>query len=195
MKRFNCTSCGDCCSGLMEIRLNLYDLYKMAKHLKLTNTKLLFTKGYLKLIKGQNNILIPQMIFKIKPYSFCPFLINDLDEEMELKGYCSLHPYIKPLVCILAPISKEYDIELNSNSYSFTKPTEHCPGTLEGDDLPVEDLLLPVKLEIDYENQFYNILNIILKDKIENYVDLLYYFDITDNFESTLLTISANITK
>ena len=177
MKNFSCTCCGDCCSGLMDIRINIYDIYKMAKHLKIQNSKDLFTKGYLKLLKGQNNLYTPKINFKTKPYPFCPFLINDVNENMELKGFCSLHPYIKPLVCILAPITKVYNTETGINEFGFIKPTESCPGELIGEHTPIEDILLPVKNEIEYENSFYDILNTIIDKKIDNYIDDLYYFN------------------
>lgn len=186
MKVFDCKCCGDCCSGSMEIRLNLYDMYKMAKFLNFKNTEQLFTKKYLKLVKGQNDLDIPQIIFKKVPYAFCPFLINDLNENMELKGFCSLHPYIKPLVCILAPTSKVYNSETNKNEYDFTKPTENCPGELKGDDHSIENILQPVEKEIKYENDFFNILNIILDKNIGNYTQPLYFFSTEQSFQLTI---------
>ncbi len=186
MKKFNCLCCGDCCSGDMSIKLNIYDLFKMGKHLKLNSTKELFDKKILTFKTGQNGIIIPEIVFKTSPYKFCPFLINDLNDVMELKGYCSLHPFIKPLVCILAPISKTFETDGRRSEYSFTKPTENCPGELVGDDLPIDELLEPVKDEIFFENQFYTILDIIMVKNIENYKERLYYFNLEDSFINTI---------
>lgn len=185
MKKFNCLCCGDCCSGNMSIKLNIYDLYKMGKHLKLNSTKELFDKKILCFKTGQNSIFIPEIVFKTSPYKFCPFLINDLNEDMVLKGYCSLHPFIKPLVCILAPISKLYKTVDKSINYSSTIPTENCSGEFYGNDVPIEDLLKPVKDEIIYENQFYDILDSIMINEIENYREDLYYFNLEDSFIKT----------
>lgn len=186
MKKFDCKCCGDCCSGSMEIRLNIYDIYKIAKHLNIKHSKQLFTEGYLSLVKGQNGITFPKIKFKKNPYPFCPFLINDLNEKMELKGYCSLHPYIKPLVCILAPISKEYNTETSLNKYDFIKPTVDCPGELVGEDIPINEILQPIKRELEYEGDFYNLLNIIINKDIKNYIENLYYFDTNIPFQEVL---------
>lgn len=195
MKTFDCKCCGDCCSGSMVIKLNLYDMYKMAKHLKYNNTKQLFTNGYLKLTKGQNGIEIPQIVFKKYPYPFCPFLINDLNEDMELKGFCSLHPYKKPLVCILAPTSKLYNSKTNCNEYSFTKPTENCPGELVGEDLSIDIHLQPIKDEILYENEFFTILDMILEKKIKGYTEYLYHFNTEQPFQEIINTCRRHFGK
>ncbi|MGL1894221.1 MAG: hypothetical protein OCD02_21505 [Spirochaetaceae bacterium] len=186
MKKFNCLCCGDCCSGNMKINLNLYDVYKLGKHMGFSSTKELFEKNILKLVLGQNSIKIPQMVFKIVPYKFCPFLINDVDEEMKLKGYCSLHPYKKPLVCILAPISKEFDVTTELDSYTYTKPTENCLGNFEDEEYPKQELLKPVEYEIEYEKEYFKILNNILTLNRSNYEYDLYYFDLNISFETQL---------
>jgi Fe-S-cluster containining protein len=111
MKKFNCKCCGDCCSGDMDIFLNHYDLYKIAAHLGMKSTRELFERKLVELKEGQKGLLLPKLLFKTHPYRFCPFLVNDLDEDNVLKGYCSLHPFTKPLVCILAPTSREYNTE------------------------------------------------------------------------------------
>lgn len=175
----------------MNIKLNLFDLFKMAKHLNLNSTGELFEQRYLTLIPGQNGMIIPEIYFKKTPYEFCPFLINDLNENMELKGFCSLHPYIKPLVCILAPISRIYDSDKKTSQYSFTKPTENCPGTLTGCDLPISNLLNPIEKELCYENEYYDILNIIQKKHIKNYNQRLYYFDIDESFTKIITKLRS----
>lgn len=175
----------------MNIKLNIYDLFKLGKHLKLNSTKELFDKKLLKFKIGQNGITIPEINFKTSPYKFCPFLINDLSEKMKLKGYCSLHPFIKPLVCILAPISKIFETDKQKSKYNFTKPTENCPGKQVGDNIQVEKLLEPVEVEMIFENIFYNILNIIMEKSIENYKERLYYFNLNDSFITTFDNIRS----
>ncbi len=191
MDFFNCRCCGDCCSGEMIINLNIYDLFKMARHLSLKNTKELFDKGFVKLSIGQNGVYIPQIKFKTVPYKFCPFLINDLNEEMVLKGYCSLHPYKKPLVCILAPYSKEFDTKTKDVNYFYTKPTENCPGELlEGK----TSNILPdsLHLEIEYEGDFFNLLQLIRDKNLIDYCNKLYYFPTSDNFPELFDKIKSN---
>ena len=179
MKNFNCSCCGDCCSGEMTIRLNHYDLYKIGKHFNLYNSKELFDRGLIKLKLGQNNVQIPTINFKINPYKFCPFLINDINENNILKGFCSLHPYIKPLVCILSPYSREYDSLSNNTIFFNTKPTETCPGTYS---MKETQFSCAVAKEIENENWFYSTLESILNNKTKNYSDTLYYFSISEPY-------------
>ncbi len=58
---FSCKCCGDCCSGDMDIFINLYDIYKMAKHLNYTNSRSLFDNGYLSLELGQNSVVVAKV--------------------------------------------------------------------------------------------------------------------------------------
>lgn len=182
---FNCNCCGECCSGDMRIFINIYDLYKIAKHLDFTNTKELFNKKYVVLTQGQNSLNLPMINFKTSPYKFCPFLENHLTEENELKGFCSLHPYIKPLVCILAPISKEIDLDCNKTNYYITMPTDYCSGTICYENKYIENTKLEHSKEISYENRYYNILNTIINKKIINY-ESIFHFDTEKSFEDII---------
>lgn len=170
----------------MDIILNIYDLYKIGKHFKLNNTKQLFERGYITLAKGQNEVTVPKIRFKTDPYSFCPFLINDIDEDFNLKGFCSLHPYIKPLVCILAPISKEYSAYSDITNYSFTIPTNNCPGVDSKYKVTVKESIEPVTDEIEYEKLFFKCLDKIIEEGIINYSDKLYFFDLNKDFNTIL---------
>lgn len=194
MNQFSCKCCGDCCSGEMDIKLNIYDLYKMAKHLHLKNTKELFLQGYVKFEKGQNELFIPTMVFKKSPYPFCPFLINDVDEEFNVRGFCSLHPYIKPLVCILSPYSKVYDCDTGEYSYSVVKPSDHCPGKFEKMQLTPEEYLEPVQQEIVWEHRYFDLLHHIKEKNTANYNQRLYYFNIDRPFEEILEDITKDVT-
>ena len=188
---FECQSCGDCCSGNMEIFINIYDIYKMSKYLKFKSSEELFKRGYILLTKGQNGIMLPKIKFKEYPYSFCPFLINDLDENNNLKGLCSLHPYIKPLVCILSPVSRIYSSKNSISEYVFTPPTENCPGINSCKSNNLRNLIPMVDKELNYESRFYDILEYISDNKIEEYKDSLYFFNTEDSFETILDSITS----
>ncbi|QEN05846.1 hypothetical protein EW093_14430 [Thiospirochaeta perfilievii] len=195
MKEFQCKCCGDCCSGDMEIFLNLYDLYKIAKHRGYTSTKTLFDNRIVSIAKGQNSMLFPRMVFKKYPYKFCPFLINDVDEKMNIRGFCSLHPYTKPLVCILAPHSKIYDNDSKESKYIYTKPTESCPGKLADFENSNKQILDPILLELAYDNDFFNILSLIKDKNIQNYESKLYYFSTKRAFKDTMLQLRSYYEK
>ena len=186
MKNFNCTCCGECCSGDIDIYINHYDLYKIAKHLQMESTKELFDKKFVELKEGQNRILLPKLRFKTSPYKFCPFLVNDLDENNILKSYCSLHPLAKPLVCALAPVSKEYDTDTGKTRYFYTRLTESCPGTFDIDDTEDREITAPVLKEIEYEEMFFRILDRIIKSVTTDYSDELYYFPVSDEYDDII---------
>lgn len=184
---FECKCCGDCCSGSMDIYINLYDLYKIGKYFKLKSSNELFKKNIIKLTPGQNGLKLPKINFKNRVYMFCPFIINDLDKNNNLKGFCSLHPFNKPLVCILAPTSRTYDPSTNLSEYSFTKPTESCPGIIKEDQLisPSKEL----KKEIQYEERYYKILDRVLKLNIDGYENDLYNFNLNTPFNEILYRV------
>jgi hypothetical protein len=173
----------------MDIKLNLYDLYKMAKELGFSSTEMLFTKGYVELVEGQNGLKLATMKFKIKPVMFCPFLINDVDDNFKLRGFCSLHPYKKPLVCILAPISREYDVDSKTSNYFTTHPTENCPGTYSKNDVELSTMLQPINNEIKYEEIYYDILDMILTHNITDYFAPLYHFNTSSTFPEIISSI------
>ena len=186
MKSFNCLCCGDCCSGNMDIKLNLYDLYKLSKHLKYSSTSELFSNKIVELKKGQNNVFIPTLIFKKDPYPFCPFLINDLQEDSTLKGFCSIHPFVKPLVCILAPYSKEYDSGSKIVNYSYIKPTMSCNGKL----LLQDNILEHIADEIEFEHEYFQILERITTNKKSNYNEKIYFFSVCTDFRDIISNLN-----
>jgi hypothetical protein len=136
--------------------------------------------------EGQNKVLLPKLRFKTSPYKFCPFLINDLDENNMLKSYCSLHPYAKPLVCILAPISREYDTATGKTRYFNTRLTEACPITFDIDDTEDQVFIAPVSEEIKYEEMFFRALDRIIKNGIADYSDELYYFPASRSYNDII---------
>jgi hypothetical protein len=159
---FQCTCCGDCCTGNMEININIYDLYKLAVRFGMTSTGELFEKGFIKLVQVQNGCWTPQIIFKTQPFQFCPWLINDLGDDEVLRGFCSLHPFDKPLICKMAPAGRVVDFDYNQISYMLTPPTESCPG-----------------MEIKHENTLS-----VLKKELHDELELEYrYYAILENLE------------
>lgn len=187
---FDCSCCGDCCSGDMDIFVNIYDLYKITKYLGYKNSKELFESRLFKFIPGQNGLSLPKINFKTKPYKFCPFLTNSVDDDLNLKGFCTLHPLNKPLVCILAPISREIDIESSSNKFYITYPSNHCNGKIYREDEYVKIASEKMEMELIYESRYYKILDNILSNGIINY-ESIYYFSIKKSIEEILSNIES----
>lgn len=169
---FGCTCCGDCCTGDMNIHINLYDLYKIIRRLELEGTKELFSSGLVVLVRGQNNAYIPRIKFRTKPFKFCPWLINDLGEDNVLRGYCSLHPHDKPLVCKMAPVGRIADLSEMRDIYVLTEPTEHCPGMAIRQENHLSDLKDELRVELEYEKRFFSLLEKMEQCPKENYEKL-----------------------
>jgi len=156
---FSCTLCGECCSGDMKVFLNSYDLYKMGRKLKMEHTLELFEKGYVSLDWGQNGLRLPRIQFKTKPFPFCPFLMNDFQEERGLLGLCSLHPVYKPLVCKLAPLYREIDLQEDTDKLNFILPHPACPGQREDQILDPKKEREQLKNELEFEMRYYRLLS------------------------------------
>lgn len=139
----------------MDIFINRRDLEKICTHLDLTSVKELFTKGLIELVRGQNGVKLPKIRFRKTPYPHCPFLINSLEECGTLKGYCSLHPYSKPLVCKLAPVSRIYDSEKELSTYFITKPTSTCKGEINDTPKYIQETIENNLDELRCEEEFY----------------------------------------
>lgn len=157
--QYGCTLCGECCSGSMQVFINSYDIYKMGRFLKMENSSELFERRLLMLDKGQNDLLLPRIRFKTKPFSFCPFLINDFDEEKGLRGFCSLHLLQKPLVCRLAPLVRRIDLEKDSDEFDFILPHSSCPGKEQNEVLDPQKERQELSEELDYELRYYRLLS------------------------------------
>ncbi len=170
----------------MDIFLNHFDLYKMARHLGMKSTRELFDRRLVELKEGQKGLLIPKLLFKTHPCRFCPFLINDLDENNVLKSYCSLHPHRKPLVCILAPTSREFDTESGESRFFHTRLTDACSGTTGTGDADERADASPVLKEIRYEEIFFRTLDRILKKDITDYLEDLYYFPVSGDYDDIM---------
>ena len=193
--QFNCTQCADCCSGDQTVLLNLYDLYKLARHIKLPNTQLLFERKILVLkLDEENHVFRPQIRFKTKPLKFCPFLINEWTENNQIKGWCQLHPHAKPLVCALSPVGIRLDSRQDQLEFLLVPPTSNCPGLKEPVIQSLEKYLQPYKREIEWQTDFFKILEI-CKSKnwtAEDFKQELYTFPVLEPFEQILNQLRKN---
>ncbi|MBI9098517.1 MAG: hypothetical protein JEY91_08555 [Spirochaetaceae bacterium] len=185
---FKCTSCGDCCSGHMEININIYDLYKISRKSNFSSTGELFERRLVKLVQVQNNCWTPQIIFKKLPLEFCPWLINDMGDNDILKGFCSLHPTTKPLICRMAPAGRVVDFHNHQISYVLTPPTENCHGMKSTQENRLSLLERDIHDELELEYRFYRILENLKKVKIPEDVMLkkFYIFNTDSPFEQIL---------
>lgn len=170
---FQCSCCGDCCTGNMEININVYDLYKIARRLKLPTTGELFKKKLVNLVQVQNNCWTPQIVFKTSPFPFCPWLINDMGDDEVLRGFCSFHPFDKPLICKMAPAGRVVDFDNDQISYMLTPPTESCPGMKIEYENRLSKLKKELREELEYEYRFYAILENLEKKNLSK--DLMLY--------------------
>lgn len=186
--RFRCICCGDCCTGNMEININLFDLHKLGKRLEMESTSELFSSGLVGLFEGQNGVLVPRIIFKTRPFPFCPWLINDPGDDGVLRGFCSMHPHDKPLVCKLAPVSRTVDFADDSEIFYLTAPTENCPGMKYSDDNSLRELKSSLRRELAYEKRFYRILERMTHREECSESDFinLYTFDCSRSFDEIL---------
>lgn len=186
---FHCTCCGDCCSGNMEININIFDLYKISVKLGFESTEKLFNKGLVKLVQVQNGCWTPQIVFKKKPFQFCPWIINDMGDDEILKGYCSLHPFDKPLICRMAPAGRVVDFDNDQISYMLTPPTESCPGMEIKQENRLSELKADLKKELDLEYRFYAILENLEKKGIseETMLKEYYSFNVDRDFEDIII--------
>ena len=192
--QFNCTLCGECCRGDMEVYLNPYDLFKLARHLGFSHTRQLFEEGYVILVRGQNDMPVPRIRFRKAIIRFCPFLTNELDDENQLIGRCGLHPAGKPLICSLSPVSRMIDLPAGHTEYRLVEPAPECPGMITGKQNRLSDLLRTFNTELSFETRFYRILDQlkILKADVFSDADQLYYFESDQPFETILTHIEKH---
>jgi len=138
--RFECTLCGDCCTGAQVVRLSGGDLAPLVYYLGLSSVKELRTAGVVELVQervGEGWVWRPRLRFRTHPLRQCPFLVNDVNEG-RYRGLCSLHPHHKPLVCRLSPLSRTVDDPGQGQvheQWSVVPPVEGCPGMGRGPEL------------------------------------------------------------
>ncbi|MBB6481323.1 hypothetical protein [Spirochaeta isovalerica] len=187
---FGCTCCGDCCSGNMKIHINLFDLFKIAVRLGFSSTGTLFSANLIKLVQGQNGAWIPIINFKKKPFPFCPWLINEQGDDDVLRGFCSLHPHDKPLVCKMAPVGRVADLTEGTESYILTAPTENCPGMVVCEENRLSVMKKELRQELDFELRFFAILEKMEGMPQESYKKL-YLLDCAVPFEKQLKDLES----
>ena len=98
---FHCTQCGKCCIHREDILLNAKDLYKIAKHLKLSPEQVI--AQYCEVYIGDSSRL---PVVRLNPRGAvhrCPFLKNQK---------CSIHQ-VKPVVCAMFPLGRAIRIQLD----------------------------------------------------------------------------------
>jgi hypothetical protein len=166
----------------MQVFLNPYDLYKIGRHLKLSHTKELFDRKLVEWASGQHNLTFPKIRFKRFPFPFCPFLINDFDETSGLRGLCSLHPDHKPLVCQLAPLTRELDLKKDSDTFGFIPPHPNCPGCGRGELLEEDQIREELKDELNWERLYYQNL-FIASGKDPEKITTLFLFNLNSSWK------------
>jgi len=187
---FKCTQCGNCCTGDQKVHLNLYDLYKMADYHKFNDTGFLFKNGLVNLIHTKSGVYLPRIRFKVKPFRFCPYLINEED-----RGLCKLHPDSKPLICSLAPVGRIIDFEEGSESWLFVKPAPDCPGSSVHHENSLANLKEEFKEELHFQERFFRLLNSIqyLKWERKDSLERLYTFSLLQPFTETLEALEQKL--
>ncbi len=127
---FRCTLCGECCRGNQKVWLNPRDVQRLLAHLSAEGLQELEKRRIVVVEPGEHGVLRPRIRFRSSPAgSFCPFLINDLGGDGILRGRCGLHyTKAKPLVCRLAPLAREVDIDTGVETWKEVPPVSGCPG-------------------------------------------------------------------
>jgi len=189
--KFECTLCANCCTGDTQILLDFFDLYKMSKFLNFSNSGDLFKRNFVFLTKAENDFWRPQIRFKTKPFKFCPFLNNHIDEEKKLTGFCQLHSKYKPLVCSMAPIGKRYDFNEEKEEYIFHAPAPDCTGIHRDKLNTISELEKKYKLELTNQTITFHILDKIRIKKMFNEYEMkeLYSFPVNQDFNEIILKI------
>ena len=162
--RFDCTLCGQCCSGSMKVFLNPEDLRRLGRFLGMDHTERLFLEGYLVKDRGQNGLLFPRMRFRGHRPGFCPFVENHWNQDTRtLRALCALHGKAKPLVCRLAPLARELDFPdagagsdaSPAESWFLQEPVTGCPGMDRGEEQLLREALAPLRKELEGEVEFF----------------------------------------
>jgi len=186
---FECSRCGNCCTGDIQIQLNLYDLYKMSRFMGMDTTRDLFDKNYIRLTGHEHGVRIPAIRFKNRPFKFCPFLINDADENGFNEGLCSLHPDHKPLICAMAPAGRIVDFDNDSEQFVFIKPASDCPGVDSKKENHLSEILDIYNLELNLQKRFFRILDSLRDRELDDsfYLENLYSFNVSADFHEIMV--------
>ncbi len=192
---FECKLCGECCSGTMKVFLNPMDVLILASHMKFKHTTELWENNYLITEEGQNKALLPRMKFAGLSPGFCPFIINNWNEETScLKGICSLHRKAKPLICRLAPVAREVDLDDETEEYFIQIPVTGCPGDGSNINNRVEEYLAPFRKELDWEKRWFELLKRGLDSDIprDELLKLFFHFPLPVEMDTLLQSWESN---
>jgi len=165
---FSCTMCGDCCSGNQIVWLNEEDLALICRHLGLSQATELRAAGLIEYAPHDAGFERARIRFRTRPFKACPFLQNELSEQVAgtgqslpggwfLIGRCSLHPVAKPLVCHLAPWARLVTNTGNGSfheTWSVQAPSEACPGMHQGPVCDLEHDTQRLRERLDAENRW-----------------------------------------
>lgn len=111
---FACSGCGGCCRGREDIVLSGYDLYRIARRLRLPPR--IVVRAFCRHYIGTNSRLPVVRLAPLREQrNNCPFLTQDR---------CAIHD-AEPLVCALYPLGQQ--IELDGTVHYFVQPTD-CGG-------------------------------------------------------------------
>ena len=164
--QFDCSACGCCCRGEITIHLNLWDLQRMAGYLEYETCAELFSNGIVEEITLEAGGFRPAIRFKENLNTqFCPFLENRLEDNGELLGLCKLHPDLKPMVCKLAPVGRELDLEESGEStvqWLFTEPVSGCPGCRVPQSNLLDHWIAPHHKELELEVAYFHVMERLL---------------------------------
>ena len=154
---FDCRLCGQCCSGTMKVFLNPHDILVLAGHLGFDRSSGLWDAGYVVTDRGQQGLLLPRIRFAGHRPGFCPFVINDWNqEENTLRALCSLQDTAKPLICRLAPAARQIDFESpEKETWRVELPVAGCPGGRSDKRNLLDLYLAPLRKELDMEEEFF----------------------------------------
>ena len=114
---FACRGCGDCCRGREDIVLSGYDLYRIARRLKLP-PQLAAENFCRRYIGAESGLPVLRLAPRREAGRNCPFLFQNR---------CSIHD-AKPLACALYPLGQEISAE-GRVSY-FLQPVD-CGGKVQ----------------------------------------------------------------
>lgn len=161
--KFECRICGECCRDGQKVWLNPVDMERLAVHLGLEGRGELEERRIVVVEPGEHGVLRPRLYFPPGPAgTSCRFLINDLDESGRLWGRCSLHGNAaKPLVCRLAPLSREIDLDDGTEKWMEVPPVIGCPGwgdtppPPDGRNIPQPELEPGIREDLEGEIEYF----------------------------------------
>jgi hypothetical protein len=169
----------------MHVYLNPDDLLLMAEKCGFSSTKELFDRGLVKIDYSRDSAPRPRIRFKEAAVKCCPFLENRLEDDGSLLGLCSLHPDSKPLICGLAPLFREVDLDAGTEVWGFKAPYPSCPGCRsdKGAEIYCAEIRDPaISKRLDSEKRFFSRLMALLNAETEEgrIIEELYYRSIPD---------------